>query len=111
MQMEAQRQFRKDMGEKWSVGDEVAFQITRIARGWNRNNLFTLGTKLMQSTDTALAYIMYRGRIRQKAMEAALDGKPGAVKIDKKVLADYEDKFAADLMMLNGNIKWDLMLL
>ena len=107
MQMEAQRKFRKDMGEKWSVGDEMAFQITRIARGWNSNSLFTLGTKLMQSTDTALAYIMYRGRIRQKAMEAALDGQPGAVKIDKKVLADFEDKFAAELMDAEGNIKWD----
>ena len=74
--MEADRAYRQSQGEKFSIGNQVAWQLSRMGRAANRNNLFTYGSKLLQSTDTALAYVMAKMNTRQRAFRKALDESP-----------------------------------
>ena len=107
MQIEAQRKFRKDNGVEWGTGNEIAFQIARLARNANDTSLLTYGTKIMAATDDAFGYVMARAHSRKKAFRAALDNQKGMPEINSKLMKEYEDRFYADLLDEEGNINWD----
>jgi hypothetical protein len=104
--IEADRSFRKANGEEYSVGNEIAFRMTQMGRALNRNNLFTYGSKLLQSTDTALAYVMAKMHTRQRAFRRALDESPSN-QVNKELMRKYENEMWASIRDESGNIKWD----
>ena len=102
----ADRDFRRANGEEYSLGNEIAFQATKIGRAINRNNLFTYGSKLLQSTDTALAYVMAKMNTRQRAFRKALEESPNN-QVNKELMRKYENEMWNSIRDENGNIKWD----
>ena len=107
MQIEAQRKFRKDNGVEWGTGNEIAFQIARLARNANDTSLLTYGTKIMQSTDTASLMLWQRCSFSSRKLSELLDNQKGMPEINSKLMKEYEDRFYADLLDEEGNINWD----
>ena len=95
-------------GDKASTGEQMAYQIANMARGMNKSSLLTYSTKLMKSTDDAFGFIMARVRARQKALRQAMDNQTGAaLDVSPAMLKEYEDRFMADFLDPEGNVKFD----
>ena len=95
-------------GDKASTGEQMAYQIANMARGMNSSNLLTYSTKLMKSTDDAFGFIMARVRARQKALRQAMDNQTGAaLDVSPAMLKEYEDRFMAEFLDPEGNVKFD----
>ena len=104
----AQREFRKknDPGSI-TTGDELAFLVSRMARAANNWSFFTYGSKLLQSTDTALSYVMAKMHTRQAVMQDMLSNQKGMPVIDMDLLAKNEQAMFDSIRDAQGNIKWD----
>ena len=95
-------------GDKASTGEQMAYQIANMARGMNNSNLLTYSTKLMKSTDDAFGFIMARVRARQKALRQAMENQTGAaLDVSPAMLKEYEDRFMAEFLDPEGNVKFD----
>ena len=95
-------------GDKASTGEQMAYQIANMARGMNKSSLLTYSTKLMKSTDDAFGFIMARVRARQKALRQAMDNQTGAaLDVSPAMLKEYEDRFMAEFLDPEGNVKFD----
>ena len=95
-------------GDKASTGEQMAYQIANMARGMNKSSLLTYSTKLMRSTDDAFGFIMARVRARQKALRQAMENQTGAaLDVSPAMLKEYEDRFMADFLDPEGNVKFD----
>ena len=105
---EAISQLMEMKGDKASTGEQMAYQIANMARGMNSSNLLTYSTKLMKSTDDAFGFIMARVRARQKALRQAMENQTGAaLDVSPAMLKEYEDRFMAEFLDPEGNVKFD----
>ena len=100
---------RKEMGEEVSVGTEMAYNITNMARAANNSNMLTYSTKLMAATDDAFGFIMARARARQLAYREALENqKIGEISnINPDLMLEAEDKFYRNFLDDEGMINYD----
>ena len=78
-----------------------------MARAANNWSFFTYGSKLLQSTDTALSYVMAKMHTRQAVMQDMLSNQKGMPVIDMDLLAKNEQAMFDSIRDAQGNIKWD----
>ena len=87
-----------------TVGDQVAFTIANFSRQLNDNRWFTYSTKIMAAGDDGYNHIMLRAKIREKAVREAMDASG---KLDKKTIADAEERFMRHFTDADGDINID----
>ena len=82
-----------------TTGDELAFLVSGMARAANNWSFFTYGSKLLQSTDTALSYVMAKMHTRQAVMQDMLSNQKGMPVIDMDLLAGTAGDVIASVML------------
>jgi len=101
------RRWAEDSGRATNA-EKAMFQAANMARSMNNSNFLTYSTKLMAATDDAFAFILGRGKMREKALRNVLELEAAGKNIPEitpALLRKYEDDFYDEVFDGIGGIK------